>query len=144
MGNSSSVHRFSELSLLRRSLRATRASASAIPPTMAATSLPCTLCSCTNTNIYAWRQPQTSWRQTTTNLKVSQNLIMNNLILANKEAKALTAPATRVRASSQVVGVSWPDSSFTIGWVSLCLFNPSYANLQIQFSSDTVEYVYIF
>lgn len=87
MGNSSSVHRFSELSLLRRSLRATRASASAIPPTMAATSLPCTLCSCTNTNIYAWRQPQTSWLQTTTNLKVSQNLFMINLITKQEPTK---------------------------------------------------------
>lgn len=41
----------------------------------------------------------------------------------------LTAPATRVSASSQVVGVSWPESSFTIGWVNRCLFRPSYANL---------------
>lgn len=37
----------------------------------------------------------------------------------------LTAPATRVSASSQVVGVSWPASSFTSGCVSLCLFSPS-------------------
>lgn len=50
IGKSSSVHRFSELSLLSRSLRATRASASAIPPAIAATSLPCTPCSYTRTH----------------------------------------------------------------------------------------------
>lgn len=55
IGKTSSVQRFSELSLLRRSLRETRASASAIPPAMAATSLPCTLCSYTHTHTHIYR-----------------------------------------------------------------------------------------
>lgn len=47
IGKSSSVQRLSEPTLFSRSLRETKASASAIPPAIAATSSPCTLCSCT-------------------------------------------------------------------------------------------------
>lgn len=57
IGKSSSVQRLSEPTLFSRSLRETKASASAIPPAIAATSSPCTLCSCTqqtNTNIYGY------------------------------------------------------------------------------------------
>lgn len=90
-----------------------RASASTKPPTTAATSFPSTPCNC---------QIRQMLFRTSLNWSKLQ-------IITHCHHRLHTAPATRVSTSSQVVGTNCPDSFFTIGWVSLCLLSPSYANL---------------
>ncbi len=112
-GKISSVQRVSLSSLFSRSFRATSASASTIPPEIAPTSEPWT----------PW-----SWKHKPQPLKSVVFKWQSWLILVYMQS--LTAPATRVRTSSQVVTTSCPLASFTIGWVRRCLFSPSYENLR--------------
>lgn len=117
IGKTSSVQRVSLSSLFSRSFRATSASASTIPPAIAPTSEPWTPWSCKTQNHNQWNLPSA-------NNKVYHTMIpVYNL-------QSLTAPATRVRTSSQVVVTSCPLASFTMGWVRRCLFSPSYENLR--------------